>query len=256
MRISEIFRSRQGEGRLTGVESVFVRVSGCHLRCRYCDTPYASWSPEGEERSVEAIFEAVRDQGSGIRDQWSRKEKLQSLIPNPQSLTPNPSFAGHVVLTGGEPMLFEELVPLAVRFREAGWHITVETSGTRYLPVACDLMSISPKLSNAMPSEPDSSETRQHLCDRHAPHVIRRLAAEYDCQWKFVVAVPDDCREVSAYLDEFPEIERRRVMLMPQGVDAAALAETAAWLAPYCNANNVAFCPRRQIEWFGNRRGT
>ena len=49
MRIAEIFRSIQGEGRLTGMESVFVRVSGCNLRCRYCDTPYASWTPEGEE---------------------------------------------------------------------------------------------------------------------------------------------------------------------------------------------------------------
>src|SRR5271157_4199795 len=56
MRIAEIFRSLQGEGRLTGVESVFVRFSGCNLRCRYCDTRYASWEPEGEELSLEEVL--------------------------------------------------------------------------------------------------------------------------------------------------------------------------------------------------------
>jgi 7-carboxy-7-deazaguanine synthase len=55
MRISEIFHSIQGEGELTGVPSVFVRTSGCNLRCSWCDTPYASWNPEGEEMPVEAI---------------------------------------------------------------------------------------------------------------------------------------------------------------------------------------------------------
>ena len=56
MRIAEIFRSIQGEGRLTGTESIFVRTSGCNLRCRYCDTPYASWTPEGEDLSVAEIL--------------------------------------------------------------------------------------------------------------------------------------------------------------------------------------------------------
>ncbi len=60
MRIAEIFRSLQGEGRLTGVESVFVRTSGCNLRCGFCDTPYASWSPEGEDLSVDEILERVK----------------------------------------------------------------------------------------------------------------------------------------------------------------------------------------------------
>ena len=59
MRIAEIFRSIQGEGRLTGTESLFVRTSGCNLRCRYCDTPYASWTPEGEDLSVAEILDRV-----------------------------------------------------------------------------------------------------------------------------------------------------------------------------------------------------
>ena len=59
MRIAEIFRSLQGEGRLTGVESIFVRIAGCNLRCGYCDTPYASWTPEGEELSPSEILDRV-----------------------------------------------------------------------------------------------------------------------------------------------------------------------------------------------------
>ena len=162
MRIAEIFRSLQGEGRLTGTESVFVRVCGCNLRCGYCDTRYASWSPEGREMTVPEILAKVEDLA-----------------------TPGP--VRHVVLTGGEPMLFDELVPLSDALRQGGWHITVETSGTRYLPVACDLMSISPKLSNSSPPESDPRRLAYHEENRHDPQVIMRLIVEYDYQFKFVV---------------------------------------------------------------------
>jgi 7-carboxy-7-deazaguanine synthase len=177
-------------------------------------------------------------------------------------------------------MLFPELVSLTAELRRCGWHITVETAGTLYLPVVCDLMSISPKLSNssplplaeppcssplplgegpevraALPAERDPLSAKLHELHRRAPNVIRRLVAEYDYQLKFVVNCPADCEEVLAYLREFPEIERARVMLMPQGIDAAALAEKARWLQTYCAAHEFMFCPRRQIEWFGPGRG-
>ncbi len=234
MRIAEIFRSIQGEGRLTGAESLFVRTSGCNLRCRYCDTPYASWTPEGEDLSVAEILDRI----DGLRHSA-------------------PSEVRHVVLTGGEPMLSAELIPLSTGLHAEDFHVTVETAGTLYLPVACNLMSISPKLSNSTPPpERDPQWTWRHTLHRHAPEVIRRLTAEYDCQLKFVIDGPADCREVEAYLAEFPEIERDRVMLMPQGVDADGLAAKAAWLAPYCVEHGFHFCPRRQIEWFGAVRGT
>jgi len=231
MRIAEIFRSLQGEGRLTGTESVFVRVCGCNLRCGYCDTRYASWSPEGQEMTVAKILATVED--------------LAALGP-----------VRHIVLTGGEPMLFDELVPLGNALRHADWHITVETSGTRYLPVACDLMSISPKLSNATPPpESDPRRIAQHEEGRHDPRVIERLIAEYDYQFKFVIGEPSDCPEVEAYLAAMPQIDRRRAMLMPQGVETAALEKIAAWLEPYCNERALTFCPRKHIEWFGAGRG-
>jgi 7-carboxy-7-deazaguanine synthase len=284
MRISEIFRSLQGEGRLTGAESIFVRIAGCNLRCRYCDTPYASWAPDGEVLSVSKILDRVEHlrhaprpaflenlppisplplrEGPGVRaSQGAEVSDHGPESPNPQipkSLNPQiPKSPSHVVLTGGEPMLTDDLVPLAAQLRERGWHITIETAATRYLPVACDLMSISPKLSNSTPTGAEHLHwARYHTLHRHVPEVIRRLIAEYDCQWKFVIDSPADCDEVLAYLAALPEIERSRVMLMPQGADAATLAEKAAWITPYCAANGLTFCPRRQIEWFGSQRGT
>jgi 7-carboxy-7-deazaguanine synthase len=283
MHIAELFRSIQGEGRLTGAESIFVRASGCNLRCGFCDTPYASWTPEGEELSVDEIVARVDELRRSPRPSfleqvgwekvgWDEAQRSPTMPDDEAGGTrasshPTSSRSGrgaggeglvrHVVLTGGEPMLFADLIPLTLRLRAAGLHITIETSGTLYLPVACDLMSISPKLLNSTPSpERDPRWASHHALNRHAPDAIRRLAAEYECQWKFVIDCPADCREVESYLTEFPQIERSRVMLMPQGIDAAALAEKAAWLRPYCAQQGFWFCARRQIEWFGTARGT
>src|SRR5262249_2029762 len=159
MRIAEIFRSLQGEGFLTGTPSVFVRASGCNLRCSFCDTPYTSWEPEGEDLSVDEILRQV------------------------DSFLATDGPCHHAVLTGGEPRLFAELVPLAAALRERGLHITVETAGTLYLPLACDLMSISPKLANSTPSpERDERWRQRHEQSRHVPEVIRRLIDEYPYQ--------------------------------------------------------------------------
>lgn len=228
MKIAEIYKSLQGEGFLTGVESTFVRTSGCNLRCWFCDTPFASWQPEGEDFAVHEIL-----------------ARIDALA------------ARHVVLTGGEPMLFAELLPLSEQLHERRLHITVETAGTLYLPVACDLMSISPKLAGSAPCPDETTRWRQrHERTRHAPDVIRRLVGEYTYQFKFVVDSPADCDEVESYLVEFPEIDRARVMLMPQGTDAETLTRQASWLEPYCREHHLHYCPRKQIEWFGLVRGT
>jgi 7-carboxy-7-deazaguanine synthase len=228
MKIAEIYKSVQGEGFLSGVDSAFVRASGCNLRCWYCDTPYASHAPEGEDLSVDEIVSRVEEIG-----------------------------CGHVVLTGGEPMLFAELIPLTGRLRAHRRHITIETAGTLYLPVECDLLSISPKLANSLPDPVQTPRWgERHERTRHAPAVIRRLIEEYPYQFKFVVDSPGDCDEVEQYLAGLPEIARSRVMLMPQGTDNEVLTCTAEWLAPYCETHDLHFCPRRQIEWFGLVRGT
>lgn len=228
MKIAEIYRSVQGEGCLTGTPSVFVRTSGCNLRCWFCDTPYTSWHPEGVDMAVSEIVAQI--------EEWDCR---------------------HVVLTGGEPMLFAELIPLCERLRERGRHVTVETAGTLYLPVVCDLMSISPKLANSAPSAEEHPHwNRRHRRECHRPDVLRQLLAEYDCQLKFVVDERADLEEIHAFLGDFPQAAPERVLLMPQGVDQESLEERAAWLRPYCQEQGWIFCPRMHIEWYGAVRGT
>ena len=228
MRLAEIYRSIQGEGLLTGTASVFIRVSGCNLRCWFCDTPFASWTPEGEDWPLDDIVAEVHRLG-----------------------------AGHVVITGGEPMLYAELIPLSQRLQDAGRHVTIETAGTLFLPVPCDLMSISPKLANSTPPQERAGDwTRRHERTRQAPEVVRQLMKEHPWQLKFVVDAPPDIHEIEAYLEAFPGIDRSRVLLMPQGVDPAELAAKEAWLVDYCRDRQFVFCPRKQIEWFGAVRGT
>jgi 7-carboxy-7-deazaguanine synthase len=227
VRIAEIFQSRQGEGLLTGRESVFVRTSGCNLRCWFCDTPYASWTPEGDDLSVEEILAQI--------ERWDTE---------------------HVVLTGGEPMLFAELVPLAQAIRSGGRHLTIETAGTLDLPVECDLMSISPKLLNSLPSEAEPRWRRRHDRTRRAPDVIRALVDRYDYQFKFVIDTPDDLAEMEIYLQEFPRVDRRRVLLMPQGTSLVELQDRVPWIVAYAQEHGLGYSPRKHIEWYGFTRGT
>jgi 7-carboxy-7-deazaguanine synthase len=228
MKIAEIYKSVQGEGLLTGTPSVFVRASGCNLRCWFCDTPYASWHPEGHDYAVDEIVAEV--------EEWDCR---------------------HVVLTGGEPMLFAELIPLCEKLREQGRHITIETAGTLFLPVECDLMSISPKFSSSGPDPRQLPHwSRRHERERFRPDVMRQLLSGFEYQLKFVVDSIVDIPELHAFLAEFPEIDSQRVLLMPQGTTQEELAPCASWLEPLCQEHDWTFCPRRQIEWFGPVRGT
>lgn len=224
MKIAEVFYSMQGEGSLVGVPSVFVRTSGCNLRCVWCDTPYTSWTPEGHELSLDQIVAEVKKHP-----------------------------ARHVVVTGGEPMIAPEIVPLTERLRQLGLHVTVETAGTVFKPVACDLMSISPKLANSTPVG-DPHWAGQHERLRINLETLSKLMMRYPYQLKFVVAAPRDLEELRALVTRL-QADRARVMLMPEGVDREVLRERAIWLAEICKAEGYRFTPRLHIELYGNRRG-
>jgi 7-carboxy-7-deazaguanine synthase len=222
MKISEIFYSIQGEGMLTGVPSVFVRTSGCNLRCTWCDTPYTSWSPEGAEMTIENILVEIET------------------YP-----------AAHAVVTGGEPMIAPEIVALTGQLRAHGLHITIETAGTVFAPVACDLMSISPKLAH---STPEGRWGTQHERLRFQPEILQRLMAGYDYQLKFVVAHAKDLDEIERMLERI-SADRSRVVLMPEGTDAGVLRERGVWLAEIAKRQGFRFSPRLHVELWGNRRG-
>jgi len=253
--LAEIYPSLQGEGLLTGTPSVFVRTSGCNLRCWFCDTPYTSWQPEGEDWPMEEILaEAARLKSVGCMSNAKCTTGSTQEVHFVRGGLMHPT---HAVITGGEPMLFAELIPLCDGLHAAGWHITIETAGTLFLPVKCDLMSISPKLAGSTPPQERAGKWQaRHERTRHQPEVIRRLTDEYDYQLKFVIDTPADLADVQAWLAEFPQFRRERVLLMPQGTDPAGLARIGEWLAPYCREQGFVFCPRWHIEWYGAVRGT
>jgi len=233
--ISETFTSIQGEGKLAGVPSHFIRVSGCNLRCTWCDTPYASWRPEATVVAVDALVTGAA--ASGVR---------------------------HAVLTGGEPMLFAGVLELSRRLRASGMHVTVETAGTVFHGpevLACDLMSISPKLSNSTPAEGDARDPGGVWRARHEERrinvqVLQRLIdASPQRQLKFVVSGPGDLDEVEALLARLTGWAPDDVLLMPEGVVVPA-QERTSWMVSACIERGWRFCPRLHIQVFGNRRGT
>ncbi len=231
IRIAEIFHSVQGEGRLTGVPSVFIRTSGCNLRCWFCDTPYASWQPEGDQWSLERILSETQRFG-----------------------------CQHVVITGGEPMIVPELPILVRELRQDGIHVTIETAGTviHDPPLQCDLMSISPKLSNSTPDSGAAGAWQaQHQSTRDRPQIVKllmRCGGEY--QLKFVVGSILDAEEVLEYLNALQDYDRNCVLMMPRGITSQELRLQANWLAPWCIERGLRYCDRAHIHWFGNRKGT
>jgi 7-carboxy-7-deazaguanine synthase len=229
MRIAEIFHSIQGEGLLAGVPSIFIRTSGCNLRCHWCDTPYASWKPEGPEMSIEEILKKISE--------WN---------------------CDHVVLTGGEPMIAPDLPELANALKKQKKHITIETAGT--IPpngIPCDLASLSPKLSNSTPSlERDPAWAKKHEAARLQPEVISEWIRKYPFQLKFVVSSELDLAEIKHLLSRLPPVPLHQILLMPEGIDVKTLATRSTWLVEICKREGFRFCPRLQIELFGHTRGT
>jgi 7-carboxy-7-deazaguanine synthase len=230
MFIAEIFHSIQGEGELSGVPSVFVRTSGCNLRCDWCDTKYASWEPEGKEKSIDEVVAHVLEYSTD-----------------------------YCVLTGGEPLIAKGIHELAAKLRAAGKHITIETAAT-VLPagIVCDLASLSPKLSNSIPNAASVNGWRErHERTRLQPEVIAQWIDGYDFQLKFVVASQTDIQEISSLLALVNRpIPSTKVLLMPEGTDIATIRGRDDTLIEVCKRHGYRYCNRLHIELFGNTKGT
>ncbi len=225
MKVSEIFKSIQGEGHLAGVVSAFVRLSGCPLRCKWCDTAYA-WDTSGGSELV-------------IAEILGRVDELD---------------VDYVVITGGEPLMSEELPELMEAFRNEGYHITLETSATDYIELECDIVSISPKLSNSYPDK-DNDFYQQHIDNCLDTAVIQDYLDNYQCQLKFVVSDKEDMPEVFSVLDKLDGILADDILLMPQAKTASEYQQIAPKVAELCIDNDLSFSPRLHISLWDGQKG-
>jgi 7-carboxy-7-deazaguanine synthase len=231
MRINEIFYSLQGEGFLAGVPGVFVRLAGCPLRCRWCDTKYTWDKKTGRDYSIIAIVKTIQN----------RQCKF-------------------VIITGGEPMIGSashraELIELSKQLKASGKHITIETSGIAFIPdLSCDLMSISPKLSNSTPDDPELAKIHEKL--RLDIAVLQELIDNYEYQLKFVVDSQADLPEIQQTIKEMGNVDLKKVMLMPQAATRDELLARSLVVADMCKHTGFAFCQRLQILLWNNQKGT
>ncbi len=163
--------------------------------------------------------------------------------------------ARHAVLTGGEPMIAPGIAELTRALHESGLHITIETAGTVTSPVVCDLMSISPKLRSSTPLDRENGRwAAQHERLRYQPEVLCHLINNYDHQLKFVVTSPEDLGEIGQMCRDL-QVPASRVILMPEGVKAEALAGKALWIVDICKQEGYRYSPRLHIDLWGDRRG-
>ena len=226
MKVNEIFHSLQGEGFLAGAPSVFVRLAGCPLRCRWCDTKYAWDETAGRDYSIDKIIQAVQ--------KWPSK---------------------FVVITGGEPMINPDLPQLVQKLKASEKHITIETAGIAFIPdMPCDLMSISPKLSNSTPADPKLAAI--HEDSRLDIAVLRKLIDNYEYQLKFVVDSQADLPEIQQTIKEIGNVDTAKVMLMPQAATRDELLDKSLMVAEMCKKMGFAFCERLQVLLWNNKRGT
>jgi len=226
MRVSEILSSLQGEGFLAGTPSTFVRLVGCPLRCRWCATKYAWDETAGQHYSIEKIVQTIGQARSKF-----------------------------VVITGGEPMINSDLPQLVQKLKQKGKHITIETAGIAFIPaLPCDLMSISPKLSNSTPDDPELAKIHEDC--RLDIAVLRALIDGYSYQLKFVVDSEDDLSEIQQTIEEIGNVDLEKVMLMPQAAARDELLAKSPMVADMCKRTGFAFCHRLQVLLWNNERGT
>ena len=236
--VNEIFCSLQGEGKLAGVPSVFIRTSGCNLRCWFCDSYHTSWEPTGEVLSVDNIVEEVLS-----------FEK-----------------ANHVVLTGGEPMIHSESEKLLEALSNHGYHTTVETNGTIFRETSIDLASISPKLASSTPTAERDPKGEGQWETRHEERrinieIIAHLIEAYDSQLKFVVTGADDMAEIETVIENIRDESETSVadddiLLMPEGRTQNDLDSTRNETAKLAMEHGYRYTPRLHVTLWNDAPGT
>ena len=248
----------QGEGKLLGTSCLFIRTSGCNLRCAWvgadgngspCDTPYSSHHAEKNMMEVDDVVKLVHA---------------------------NRGNMGYVVVSGGEPTMQQGLSELLAKLQSLGLHTTIETNATIFNPLIArhtNLISMSPKLASSTPHEANLKNTgiaysehwaRKHQAKRRNIEVIQQyidFCKQYyinkgnDFQLKFVVQNPKDIEEIETdFLAHLTGWTADDVVLMPEGTSSDMLADRSYWAIEAAVERGWRFTPRLHIELFGKAR--
>lgn len=231
-----VFYTIQGEGKYAGYPSVFVRTSGCNLRCAWknpdksittCDTPHTSFKPETNMTEIDSLVEEIHSHG-----------------------------CEHVVITGGEPYIQPKLVVLIDKLKQLGHFITVETNGTKYLETKADFLSISPKLAGSCAH--DKYRKMQEQKRLNYPELIK-LIQNHNCQLKFVINSEEEALEILEIRHQIASLSGINVddiiWVMPQGVEEKQFKEKAIVLANLCKKYKWKYTDRIHIRIWGQKKG-
>lgn len=209
MMIAEMFYSIQGEGILAGMPSAFVCLQDGPPRPTWCQPPRSRWKPE-EEVMLGALL-------GNVRREWY----------------------GYAVISGGEPLHEPELAIFTDGLRRIEHHSTIETSGSVFVELPCDLMSINVRLRN--PAQPRKWKDFEPL--PYDVEVLRQLIGSYDYQLKFEVSDRADMEEVVNLVRELGA-ERSKVLLLPTATKPKELKEQKAWVLEASGFFGYRYAPR------------
>ncbi|MFC7198659.1 7-carboxy-7-deazaguanine synthase QueE [Halospeciosus flavus] len=236
--VNELFYSLQGEGKLAGVPTVFVRTSGCNLRCWFCDSYHTSWEPTHDWLAVEDVVEEVASHDD----------------------------AEHVVLTGGEPFVHDASVDLLERLDARGYHTTVETNGTIFRDAPVDLASVSPKLASSTPTPERDPKGEGEWAEKHESRrldvdTLAELVETYETQLKFVVTGREDLDEIDDLVARVREtadatVANDDVLLMPEGATRESLDENRETVARLAMEYGYRYTPRLHVDLWNDAPGT
>ena len=232
MYLSEIFNSIQGEGKNAGTPAIFIRFSGCNLKCPDCDTKYHT---EGKEYSIAQVLDYCN----------KHKEKIH-----------------RIVFTGGEPLLFQEdikqiiigLKPFGGRnYSYKNWSFEIETNGTlspdtldsefsnKWSSINIDY-NVSPKL------------TFFNNQNKRDYSVLSKLSLFHNSTFKFVISRPEDLDEINE-IKEKAGIADERIYIMPRGYTEEDVKKNSRIAVDLCLKSGYKYSPRLHIMIWGNKKG-